>query len=100
MFYKSSLPLHGLLFTLLTAAFAGENLFNGLCSVLFILMSVVVEVDQKKFVKTNVNTIFFCLILEFLVFINYELGFLNLVCSEDPLSLFLVCEYSLFSSYF
>lgn len=50
MFYNSSLPLHKLLFTL-TAAFAGENLFGVLCSVLFILMSGVVEVEQKKLSK-------------------------------------------------
>lgn len=47
MFYKSFLPLHKMLFTLLTAAFAGEDLLDVLCSVLFILISVVVEVDQK-----------------------------------------------------
>lgn len=98
MFYNSSLPLHKLLFTL-TAAFAGENLFGVLCSVLFILMPRVVEVEQKNIVKANIDVIF-CLILGFLVFINYELGLFNLVCSEDPLSLFIVCEYSLFSNYF
>lgn len=57
MFYNSSLPLHKLLFTL-TAAFAGENLFGVLCSVLFILMPGVVEVEQKKIVKANIDVIF------------------------------------------